>query len=107
MQAGRLRFIVEIQQRTSVRDAYGAETVTWAPVHTIRADVRFKSGMKQVNEMQIFNAQSIEMYIRYKSDITEEMRVLLNGRTYKIASINEVDYRKTLKIDIERIAEAS
>jgi phage head-tail adaptor, putative, SPP1 family len=105
MRAGLLKQIIEIQAKTIIKDEYGADVETYLPFLTTRCDVRYKTGTKQLSEMEIFNDQTLEFNIRYRSGIDETMRIKFNGRLYKIVFINEIEYRKSLQIVGERLQE--
>ena len=105
MRAGLLRNKIQILGKTVEKDAYGSEKETWSILNIVRADVRYKSGGKQVSDNEIFNSQSIEINIRYIPGLNETMRVSLNDRLYKIVFIDEPEYRRALRINVERISE--
>lgn len=41
--------------------------------------------------------------VRYREDITPEMRVAIDGRTYAIAAINEIGRRRALQLDLTEV----
>jgi len=105
MQAGRLKYTVQLLKKTVARDPYGAETIGFIVFATVPADVRYKSGNKVIEDMALVNSQYVEINIRFKKGIDETMIVKYGNRFYRITSINEIAYRQTLQLIAERITD--
>lgn len=94
MRIGPLRHRVTIQQKSTVQDAAGEESraysniVTmpnvWANVRPLGGQERFVSGAEQqIAEL----THRVEM--RYRSDLTNELAILWEGRHLDIESIED------------------
>lgn len=98
MRAGGLDRRVTIQQRTLGQSASGAATETWADFATVWAGKRDLKG-REFFDAQKENAEiSTEFRLRWRSDVTAEMRLQLDGLTYDIVSIAELARREGLLI---------
>lgn len=95
MRAGRLRNRVVIQCKTVVKDAYGAETITWATVGTYWGAVEPLRGREFMEQKADGAELSTRIVIRYQGStaIKPEYRATWNGHLYDIQSIVEVDSR--------------
>ena len=71
--------------------------VTWQNVATVYARVNVRSGKETYDADQLTAVQMVSMFIRYRTGLNERMRVLYEGRYYKIQAIVEpVGFRKKL-----------
>lgn len=84
MKAGRLDRLVTIQTFTTTKNSMGEETKTWsdfAEVYARKRDISsrefFEAGARQAEI-------TTEFTIRYRSDVTTQMRIQLDGNTYQI-----------------------
>lgn len=90
MRAGTLRQRVTIQDKSVVRDTYGAETITWTEVATVWAAVEPLQGREYLEARQTTAEVSTRIRIRYRSGITPEMRVEFGTRVYEILAVIDV-----------------
>lgn len=79
MKAGLLRSVVHIERRGATRDDWGQEVESWIPHATVRADIRFPTGLGSIGAERIeANAEvstvQCSIRIRYRGDITADMR---------------------------------
>lgn len=99
MQAGLLRDWVEIQQETVERDQLGGETRKWETIIRTRARIQDKSGdLKEENREAVFTSIK-NVSIRYRPEITRNMRLTWGGENYRILSIDR--NRKNMSWDIK------
>ena len=84
MRAGRLNRRITLQSATEVRDAYGQAVKTWADVATVWAEVMPLSGREREIASQTAAETNVKFRIRWRSDITADMRVVYGGRNYEI-----------------------
>ena len=96
MQSGKLRERVTIQQKSVVRDAFGAEVATWVVSATVWADVRSTDGTEQVESSvdQVVATISHSVLIRYMAGLSPAMRVVWRDKSLQILSIVESDNRQ-------------
>lgn len=88
MQAGLLRDIVRFQETQTQRDEMGGISDNWIDAFSKRAEVKFASGSRKLVNGEVFNPLAITCKIRYCKDVHEKMRLIHEGRNYKIISIN-------------------
>jgi len=100
MRAGALDRRVLIERKSVTRDAYGAEVIAWTTVATVSAsaldDLGSKSGMESVRQGIRVLEKLTRVVIRYRADITSDMRVTLidRSRVLQIVSIAEIGRRE-------------
>lgn len=91
--AARLRHRVTLQQRERSDDAAGGSSVSWSNVAIVWADLRSRSSgadERAVGEkLEAFSTH--EMTIRYRANITSDMRVSYKGRLFNIRRVDDVD----------------
>jgi SPP1 family predicted phage head-tail adaptor len=91
MHIGELRKRVTIQAETSVADGAGGYALAWTDVSTVWAEIRPISGNK------IFIAQHLEghvthqVFMRFQSGITTDMRLTYNGRLFNVRAVLNTD----------------
>lgn len=87
MQSGRLNRRITIQQRTATHDALGQPLETWSAVATIWADIRHPSGIETVKAAADISIVKASIRIRFRSDITADMRVAHGADIYNIKAV--------------------
>lgn len=90
MRAGLLREYVTVQKYTATRDAYGAETKTWATHVTAWAAIEPLAG-REYTEMRMSTAEvTHRIRLRYQAGITPSMRVLFGSRVFDVLSVIDI-----------------
>ena len=87
MDIGRLNRRVVIQVQTPTVDAVGQPVNTWSMFATVWADIRFNTGLKNLENITADAQNSVavaSIRIRYRSDITSAMRVVDGSTVYHI-----------------------
>lgn len=80
--AGNLRHRVTIEHRTRASDGRGGFTEAWSPLATVWASVLPRRGVtERIEAQQLVSVIIYEVIIRYRSDITSDMRVVWDGCT--------------------------
>lgn len=102
MMAGKLDRRVLIEAPTFSNDSIGASTTTWATLATVWARVEHLAGKELYAAKQIIPTADLKITIRYRSDITEKMRVTHDGVVYGIQHIAEIGRRDGLAILVQR-----
>lgn len=99
MNAGELDRRITIQERTQTQDsASGAYTYTWSNLADVWAKVIEETRPENVSGDVSMASRSANIFIRWRPDITSDMRVLYGERTMKIvAGPAEVGRREWLK----------
>ena len=88
MQAGLLKYIIDIQTVIIDKDEYGAETEQWQNVIQTKADVRYLNGSKTLQNNEIINLNQLQFIVRHYLTINEQMRIVHEEKKYRILSIN-------------------
>ena len=102
MRAGMLRHRVEIYSISIAPDATGAPTNSETLFNTLWARVNVSGGQERWTDASVINEYDAVITIRYRTDLTDSMRVKYDGNTYEIKSIidpygNKVDLKLMCK----------
>lgn len=89
MRPGDLRHRITLQRKTVTRDAEGNVRETWGDVATVWAAVEPMSiRWREYLQASAINAESYTLFrIRYRFDVTPDMRVAYGGRFYNIVNV--------------------
>ena len=76
--------IITIQQLSVTRDSFGAEVETWVDLAQVWASFTPQSAREQFrNESNIIQASNTAAFrIRYRDDLTEDMRIVHDGHEW-------------------------
>lgn len=92
--AGLFNQRVTIEQKSVTRTAIGEETVTWTAVATVWAAVQPIRGKEFFAAAQMQDATDHRVTIRYRGDVTRDMRVMWGSKPLDIVSVIDVNGRK-------------
>jgi SPP1 family predicted phage head-tail adaptor len=88
MQAGKLRHLVTLQQKSVLRDDYGGEIVTWQDVASVFAE----ANPWQLRERLVMRQQQgqsvIGFRVRAPLNVSLGKRLLFNGVGYEVVDID-------------------
>lgn len=107
MHAGKARFRVQIQQRTSTQDASGQPLYQWNLFASRRAEQVPGSGSERVEGQQQIARSPITWRFRYVDGVKPSMRIVFSGRVYEILGVTDPDGMKRF-LDVsstERVGE--
>lgn len=83
---------IVIQSVTETRSTSGAVTETWATFATVWAAVERTTSTAENTERQLIERQTIkatfDFTVRFRTDITEKMRISFDSKIYDILSID-------------------
>lgn len=105
MQAGLLTDIIAFLQAERVRDTLGGTSEKWVEAFKKRACVRYKSGTRKEVNSEVLNTHTVTIKIRYCRDVSEKMRIVYEGRKYRIAFIHPDRKDQSIIIEAELINE--
>lgn len=105
MQAGLLTDIIVFLRAEKQRDALGGTSENWIEAFKKRACVRYKSGTRKEVNAEILNTHTVTIKIRYCRDVSERMRIVYEGRKYRIAFIHPNRKDQSITIEAELINE--
>lgn len=103
MRAARLRFNIDIEQRTATKDPlYNEDIIAWvAFVANCPANVEAKGGREFFADNQRFPETVVTFTVRWEDadGVTNDMRIRFDGDTYNIKNINpDYESRRFIKI---------
>ena len=104
-QSGQLDRRIAIQSFTESTDDFGEVILSFTTLANVWAKVVEKSGNEGEDGNQIVATQKVEFFIRYRSDINEQMRIVYESRTYTIEAILNADSRKSFQKIVTRFAD--
>ena len=105
MQAGLLKDIITFLKNEPTRATYGGSSDQWVEVFKKRAYVRFNSGSRKEVNNEVINSEVLTFTIRYTKDVNEKMRIVYDGRKYRIIMINRDRIQQATIIQTESINE--
>jgi SPP1 family predicted phage head-tail adaptor len=93
IQAGTLNERITFQQATETRNVLGEMVPVWSDIATVWARVEGVSAREYLSAGQMDVTITHKVTIRYRSELTQKMRVIWRGRTLEIVSLLEHDNR--------------
>lgn len=87
MKLGNLDRYITIQTYTEAADSYGEKIKTWATYHSCYANMSNTSGEEKILTDQLMAKNNVDWTIRYKSGITEKMRISYGSEYYQITAV--------------------
>lgn len=94
MRAGKLRHLIDIEQRSTGQDVAGQQLGTWTPVVS-----RIYANVKPVRTEEPLNAAALrgrvthEVELRYRAGVTAAMRVKFGTRYFDIIGVRDTEER--------------
>ncbi len=104
-QIGKMRSRVTFQEVTHVPDGQGGQTESWGNLTsnpTVFCYLKPTKAHERLYSQQMQYQRTHEAIIRYRTDLTTEMRMTYDNRTFQIKGIRRPDERKAfLILDLE------
>jgi len=91
---GDFRHRITFQKQVKTADDYKGHTIIWQDVVIVWAQVDPLSGREYFYAHQIKNAVSHRVRIRYRTDVSEEMRIKHGDRYFSIESMIDMKERR-------------
>lgn len=91
---GALRHRLRLEAPIHVDDGSGGSTVSWQPVAMLWAEVISRSGREVFMADGLAAVAMHQVRIRYRSDVTAEMRFVMGDRILDIRAVRDVDGRR-------------
>jgi SPP1 family predicted phage head-tail adaptor len=91
MNPGELKHRAVIQAVMRVPTASGQPTKTWRTLTTVWAKVEPISGREYMLAQQAQSEVTAKITVRYNAIFTSDLRVVVNGKTYEIESVINLD----------------
>jgi SPP1 family predicted phage head-tail adaptor len=89
--AGRLRERVVIEAPIRAGDGAGGTMVTWTPLATMWAEMRMLTGAEVTLGERDEARSPVIATIRFRDDVTAEMRLVWRGRALNIRALRDPD----------------
>lgn len=93
MKIGDLRHRITLQKYISTIDEEGFTTQTWQDVATVWAAVENLYGREYWEAATIQAENTVKFTIRYRKDLSSDMRIKFQGQHYEIISIDNIKYK--------------
>ena len=98
MNIGRLDRYITLQSVSTSVDAYGQPVESFSTLASVWAKIEYKSEVEKFENEKLRSVSSIDFTIRYRTDITEQMRISYDSNTYQITGIAEIGRGEGLKL---------
>lgn len=106
MQAGRMRYMLELFEPVRVTDRFGSETVEWVSRGKVHAERVRQAGRLSQEADERFGDYSVDFNIRYQHAIDEHWRVrLLGEHLYEVTAVIPNIDRGMKTVKCERVNE--
>ena len=106
MRAGLLNNIISVEKPEVISDEFGANSLKWVQhIPKTRAKVTYSSGSRTNENNEITFAYEVVFTIRIYHKVDERMRIIWEGKKYRILSIEEDRTLQQLTIKTELINE--
>lgn len=92
-----------IQEPAETRDDYGQEVLTWSTFATVWAGVKLNIGKESFQTSERVKERVVDFKVRYRTDITSNMRLLYDSNYYEIEDVVELGREDGLIIRGSRI----
>jgi SPP1 family predicted phage head-tail adaptor len=102
MKAGKLDRRVQIKVKTSSRDAYGAEILTYSTLATVWAEVSPVSGREYFSAAQFIPEATLKIRMRFREDFDETAKIAYDGIEYDILYIAEIGRADGLEVLVKK-----
>ena len=90
MNSGDMRQRISIQDKTTGRDSFGGEVVTWSETAAVWATAEPLRGQEYLEARRLQSDLDIRFRIRYLAGLKPTMRVVYDGRIFNIQSVIHV-----------------
>jgi len=106
MKAGNAYHRINFYAKVSTRGDYGDSVDTWPEVTiATRGEIRYTGGSRMLSNEEKFYSKSMELIVRYRSEIVETMRVQIDGGTdrYTIDYLEVLGRNESLRLTLDKI----
>lgn len=102
MKAGKLDRRVQIKVKTSSRDSYGAEILTYSVLATVWAEVVPISGREYFAAAQFVPEATLKIRMRFREDFDETALISYDDVDYNILYIAEIGRADGLEVLVKK-----
>ena len=90
---GNLRYKVDLQAPTRTSDGAGGYTEAFNTIAQIFADIRPQNAIESYRQGQLQEKVTHKIYIRYRSDIQTNYKIVYESRSFMIKGIKNMNER--------------
>jgi len=98
LRSGPLDTEVIFQSAVKSTGAGGGKVLSWSTTFTDWAQVIRLTGKEKYESAKLTEIADIKMRMRYRTNITVEMRFIVGGEFYNIYSVNEIPRQRGVEI---------
>lgn len=91
MNPGDLRHRISVLQKQTTTDPDGYPTETWEPFFSAWAQVEPIAGREYFQAAAVQAQHQVRFTMRYRKDITPDMRLRYNGQEYEIKAVLDLE----------------
>ena len=103
MHAQQLRTRILIQRPVSTQDSAGEPVAGWTDIGPDWSDFRVLPGLEAIKADATANTWRASCRVRYREDLTPDLRVLVAGEPWGIVSVQpDVNRRRFVDLIVER-----
>ena len=95
--------LITFQTNTYTRDNVGGKVDTWVDFCQMWAKIQYIPSFENVAGDRVEAKSLIQIWCRYRSDITAAMRISFEGEYFNISDVSEVPRRKFLQISAQSL----
>ncbi|MEW8997903.1 MAG: phage head closure protein [Thermoanaerobacter sp.] len=103
MNPGLLRHRITLQKFMVITDPDGFTTQQWQDVATVWAAIENLHGREYWEAATVQAENTVKFTIRYRPDVTNDMRIVFRGQMYEITAIDNIKYRNEF-LEIKAVA---
>lgn len=96
IQAGKLNRVLAIQSQSITHDSFGAEELSWADVASTYCAEWSLTQADTARQQGLAVQSTVKFLIRYRTDVTTQMRVRYAGAAYQITELQTFGNREGL-----------
>lgn len=90
---GGLRHIITLQEQVIIKDELEQEIETWKEVYKVWAEIKPLSGKEYFKARQTKSDVRIQVTIRYRKEVHNQMRIEFDNQVYEIVSVVNVEHK--------------
>lgn len=104
MRAGKLDRRITLRAKSTTKNSFGEDVVTWTDVATVWAEWLPKGGSERWASQRVIDTADGAFQIRYRSDVDALDEVLFDGAQYRVlGQPQELGRRQALLIQVQRL----
>lgn len=103
MEPGLLNCRVTLERRLNTQDSLGQAVQTWQAVGPAWADIRLLSGLEAVKADTERAKVRGSIRIRYRTDVTAEMRIVHGSAVYGITAVLPDSSKRHVDLTVEQL----